>query len=172
MTLTHINSSNDPLLAGVPELYEEAFPPIARIESKSLLQLIDKHKKLDFIAICDKGNFCGFAMIWNLGSFRYFHYLTTLPECRNNGLGAQVIDAIRKQSPLPFISEVEPPVTEIQKRRIAYYKRQGLFIISDNPTTLNNYHTGNDLWLIGSEPATNIDFIQQEIIDKVYKIAH
>lgn len=31
MTLKRITSSTDPLLAKVPKLYEEAFPPIARL---------------------------------------------------------------------------------------------------------------------------------------------
>ncbi len=172
ITLKRISNSNDPLLAGVSKLYEEAFPPIARIESSKLLQLIDKHKNLDFNVICEDGKFCGFAMIWNLGTFRYFNYLATCPECRNMGIGAQVIKTVRNQSPLPFIGEVEPPVTEIQKRRLAFYKRQGLLVLSENPTILNNFHPSNDLWLISTEQVNNIDFIQQEIIDKVYKVSH
>lgn len=172
ITLKRISTSDDPLLAGVPKLYEEAFPPIARIESEKLLQLIDKHKNLDFNVICKDGKFCGFAMIWNLDTFRYFNYLATCPEYRNMGLGAQVIKTIRKQSPLPFIGEVEPPVTEIQKRRLSFYKRQGLVVISENPTILNNFHPGNNLWLVATKTVNNIDFIQQEIIDRVYKISH
>lgn len=172
ITLKRISNSKDPLLAGVSKLYEEAFPPIARIESSKLLQLIDKHKNLDFNVICEDGKFCGFAMIWNLGTFRYFNYLATCPKYRNTGLGAQVIETVRKQSSLPFIGEVEPPVTEIQKRRLAFYKRQGLLVLSENPTILNDYHPGNDLWLVSTEYVNNINFIQQEIIDKVYKVSH
>jgi GNAT superfamily N-acetyltransferase len=171
MTLRRITTSGDPLLSGVPQLYEEAFPPIARIESSALLQLIDKHQNLDFYAICEGEDFCGFAMIWNLGTFRYFNYLATRPECRNKGLGAQTIAAIR-QSPLPFVGEVEPPVTPIQKRRLAFYQRQGLVVLTEHPTILNRFHPGNDLWLIASQPLTDLDFYQQEIIDKVYKVAH
>lgn len=172
MTLKHITNSGDPLLAGVPELYEEAFPTIARIESSALLQLIDKHQNLEFYVICEGEEFCGFAMIWHLGTFRYFNYLAMRPECRNRGLGAQVIDAVIKQSPLLFIGEVEPPITPIQKRRLAFYQRQGLVVLTENPTILNHFHPGNDLWLLASQPLTNLDFYQQEIIAKVYKVAH
>ncbi len=172
MTLKRITTSTDPLLAGVPKLYEEAFPPIARIDSRQLLRLIDKHENLEFYVICKDDEFCGFAMIWNLDTFRYFNYLAICPWCRNKGLGAEVIDTIRKQSTLPFIGEVEQPISEMQKRRLAFYKRKGLVVISENPTILNNFHPGNDLWLISTNPVSDIDFIQQEIIDKVYKVSH
>ena len=71
MELIRITDSHNPLLSGVPGLYESAFPAVARIPSKKLLQLIDKESQMAFNVITVKGKFCGMAIVWDLDKFRY-----------------------------------------------------------------------------------------------------
>ena len=168
MRLIRILSSDDPLLAQVPGLYEESFPDMARIDSKRFLRLIDECPEMTFNVILDNEQFCGMAVLWELEVFRYFEYFATMPSCRNKGLGASVLKKVLAESNLPVVGEVEPPETEIQKRRLRYYERNGIHIEMKNPTILNDYHNDNLLYLVSTQPLDNPDECQRIIIEKVY----
>ena len=159
MELIRITGSHDPLLSGVPALYESAFPAVARIPSKKLLQLIDKEPQMAFNVISVKGKFCGMAIVWDLDKFRYLEYFAMLPHCR-----CQVC----RQSSQPIVAEVEPPETDIQQRRIAFYCRNGFHVDSQYPDILNGFHKDNPLWLVASQSLVNSDDCQREIIRSVY----
>jgi hypothetical protein len=66
------------------------------------------------------------------------------------------------------VAEVEPPETDIQQRRIAFYCRNGFHVDSQNPATLNGFHKDNPLWFIASQPLQDSDACQREIIRSVY----
>ena len=168
--LVKITSSKDPLLAQVPELYETAFPPVARIASHNLLALIDERPEVSFNAITHHGEFCGMAMVWELGDFRYFEYFAMMPGCRNRGFGARALKQLLQQSDLPVVGEAEPPESELQKRRIAFYLRNGFHVELENPRILNGYHSDNLLYFLSSRPLADADECQRQIIEKVYKV--
>ena len=170
MELIRITSSKDPLLEGVPALYESAFPEIARIPSEKFLKLIDICPQLNFNVITDNGSFCGMAIVWKLDQFWYFEYLAVVSEYRNKGIGRQVLKEIFLQTDLPIVGEVEPPVLDIQKRRLAFYGRHGLHVVSENPVVLNGYHSDNRLCLVSTKPLEDSEHIQCEIINKVYAV--
>ena len=98
MELIRITDSHNPLLSGVPGLYESAFPAVARIPSKKLLQLIDKESQMAFNVITVKGKFCGMAIVWDLDKFRYLEYFAMLPHCRCQGIGTEVLGELCRQS--------------------------------------------------------------------------
>ena len=173
--LVRILSSDDPLLAQVPALYESAFPKQARIPTKRLLELIDERNMMMFYCATVNDEFCGMASVWTLKSHTiYFHYLAILESMRNRGLGAQAVAQVLQRCVLyPTVGEVEAPVTDLQKRRLAFYLRNNFSIASENPTLLNAAHPGNDLYLISNK---NIDYcledVQREIIEQVYSKLH
>ena len=168
MELIRITDSHDPLLSGVPALYESAFPAVARIPSKKLLQLIDKEPQMAFNVITVKGKFCGMAIVWDLDKFRYLEYFAMLPHCRCQGIGTEVLGELCRQSSQPIVAEVEPPETDIQQRRIAFYCRNGFHVDSQYPAILNGFHKDNPLWLVASQSLVDSDDCQREIIRSVY----
>ncbi len=170
MELVKVTSSSDPLLAQVPFLYESAFPPIARICTQGLLELVEEHPAMTFNAITDNGSFCGMAVTWDLGDCRYLEYFAVLPSMRNKGIGAQALAALKGQSATPIVGEAELPVLDIQKRRIAFYLRNGFLVVSDNPSILNGYHSDNLLCLLSTSPLDDAEECQRQIIDKVYRV--
>ena len=88
MNLIKIQSSKDPLIAQVPELYESAFPEAERTNTERFLWMIDHCQEMSFYAITEDDNFCGMAVVFELGICRYLLYLATLDIHRNKGLGA------------------------------------------------------------------------------------
>lgn len=202
MELIRITNSSDPILADVPNLYELAFPPVARIPSerlrvletadaeqatkgragelssgKRLLRLIDKFPQMTFNVIVGRTSelcvtervFHGMAVVWNLGSFSYLEYFAILPASRCQGIGSEVLRTLRAQTTCPIVAEVEPPETDIQKRRIGFYRRNGFHVVTETPTILNDFHTGNPLWLLASQPLEDVNACQREIIRSVYQ---
>ena len=170
--LVKITSSKDPLLAQVPELYEKSFPEVARIDSQRLLALIDEHPEMTFNVITVDGEFAGMAVLWDLGRYRYFEYFAMVPSYRNSGIGAQVLKTLHQESDLPIVGEAEPPVSEMQKRRIAFYLRNGFHVELENPAILNGYHSDNILYLLSTKPIDDTDLCQQLILSKVYSVMH
>ena len=171
MELIRITSSQDSRLVGVPALYEQSFPVVARIPSDRLLALIDELPQMAFHVVCQEGTFCGMAVAWDLGTFRYLEYFALVPACRCQGLGSAVMASLLEASPLPVVGEVEPAQTDIQRRRIGFYRRNG-FTVYTNPAILNAYHPDNPLWLIASQPlaAADVETCQLRVIDRVYRL--
>ena len=174
MQLIKITSCSDPFLAHVPHLYETAFPEDVRTETARLLAMVEDCPAMTFNAIMDDDTFCGMAVIWELGICRYLLYLATLQEKRNKGLGAQTLQLLKAESPLPIIGEVELPTDEIKARRIHFYERNGFHIECANPAILNQAHSHDTcvLQLISTHKLDNLDACQQRVVDVVYAGLH
>ena len=70
------------------------------------------------------------AAVWKFENFVFVEHLATSPEYRNKGLGAQILNKIIHTSHKIVCLEVEPPVDELTRRRIAFYERNGMFFNS------------------------------------------
>lgn len=170
MELRKILSSNDPLLDRLPELYESAFPPIARILTRGLLEVIDEHNAMTMYAIVDDGVFGGMVVAWDLERYCYLEYFAIVPEWRNRGIGAKVLEELHRIVDVPIVGETEPPVSDLQKRRIAFYLRNGFIVVCENPHILNGHHSDNLLYFLSNKPLDDPDGCQRLIIDKVYRV--
>ena len=146
MKLIKIQSSKDPLIAQVPELNESAFPEAERTNTERFLWMIDHCQEMSFYAITEDDNFCGMAVVFELGICRYLLYLATLDIHRNKGLGAMTLRLLREETNLPIIGEVEPPTDDITRRRIAFY-----------------------VMLISTHPLSDADECQRRVVDTIYK---
>lgn len=175
MKLVKITSSSDPRISRVPELYEEAYPIEERTETKRLLQMIEDCPQMTFNAIMDDNDeFSGMVVIWDLGICRYLLYLAILNEKRNLGLGEAALKALKDESNLPIILEVELPSENLKQRRIGFYMRNGFHIETENPTILNSSHTYEDcfLMLMSSAELPDCEECQRRVVDIVYRGMH
>ncbi len=66
-----------------------------------------------------------FIAIWKFEDFVFVEHFAVNPKYRNQGLGALVLREIREMSASRICLEVELPETEIAKRRIGFYMRNG-----------------------------------------------
>lgn len=171
MNLIKIQSSKDPLIAQVPELYESAFPEAERTDTERFLWMIDHCQEMSFYAITEDDDFCGMAVVFELGICRYLLYLATLDIHRNKGLGALTLRLLREESNLPIIGEVEPPTDDITRRRIAFYERNGFHVELEDPRILNDAHLDPScvLMLISTHSLSDADECQRRVVDTIYK---
>ena len=67
----------------------------------------------------------GFAAVWELEGWRFVEHLAVDPQHRNRGIGAGLLAFLAKGR---CCLEVELPETDISRRRIGFYQRNGFFL--------------------------------------------
>lgn len=66
-----------------------------------------------------------FAAVYQFDTFTFVEHLAVAPSHRNGGLGALILRELGEISTARICLEVEPPETEMAKRRIGFYQRNG-----------------------------------------------
>lgn len=85
--------------------------------------LSKKEYALEYIIDSDK--VLGFVSWWKFDQFAFVEHIGITKACRGNGLGSKVIEKMIREHDL-LVLEVEPPNTDIDKKRIEFYKRCGM----------------------------------------------
>ncbi len=109
----------------VYKIFEESFPPDEMRSysgQKSLLQ-----KDFYKIYVLQDVEIKAFIAIYELGEITFIEHFAVSSACRNQGLGAKILKEIMGDKTKIYCLEVEPPLTEIAKRRIGFYRRNGFF---------------------------------------------
>lgn len=106
----------------VYRIMEESFPTDERrpyLEQKSLL-LDPRYSIYE-----DNG---GFLCVWEFDEFIFIEHFAVDKQKRNSGIGSKLLAEFLENSEKLVCLEVEPPDTEIAKRRIGFYERNGFFL--------------------------------------------
>lgn len=120
------------------------------------------------IAVKEENNkTLGFLSYWEFNDFIFIEHFATNPNIRGKGIGGQLLDEILSIDKLKVL-EVEPPHTDIDKRRIKYYERHGL-ILNDyeyyQPPYKEEYHDER-LFIMSSEILNRESFLN--VVKKIY----
>lgn len=116
--------------ADFPLFYDllcEAFPQTERRGEKEQRALfsLEKYK------VCAKrfsGKLAAIAY-WNFGDFRFVEHFAVDRTLRGGGIGSAFLREFVSAENSPCILEAELPEQEIQKRRIAFYQRNGFCLL-------------------------------------------
>lgn len=113
-------------------LYESAFPEYERRPTSDWQVMVEKQPGgFKAWAVTDENEaFCGFITTWAFPAFTYVEHFAISPEKRGAGIGGAAISIlINECAGKPVVLEVEPPDTEMARRRIGFYRRHGLSLI-------------------------------------------
>lgn len=172
--LRRITQGADQELQTLLSLYREAFPQEERREEGQLLRLVEEKKEMVFNAVKADGDLAGLFVYWEFEEFYYLEHLAVCPELRNRKIGQQVLDYADRELTGCRILEVEPPLTEIAARRIAYYRRNGYEVVEKTyeQPSYDGLKNGIPLWIMSNyremNPAKAIDTIQKEVYRNNY----
>jgi GNAT superfamily N-acetyltransferase len=108
---------------------EKSFP-LTEIRPKSGQAALFENKYYKIIGIKENDSPIAIAALWCFDNFVFIEHLATTPECRNKGLGAQILREIISSTHKTVCLEVEPPEDELTRRRISFYQRNGMFFNS------------------------------------------
>lgn len=110
----------------VYEMLERAFPVDERRPYQAQKKInADDHQKT--YVYKEEGELCAVLSCWELESFCYIEHLVVSERLRNRGLGQKILTEYRDRCDKRLVFEVEPPTTEMRRRRIAFYERNGFF---------------------------------------------
>ena len=121
--LRRITDAEHTMYAEALRLYDESFPLHERRERPSQESIL-RDPDYSFDLIFDSDEFIGLALFWEKAGFIYIEHLCILPEKRNMHYGEMTLNALKKRGSV-IILEIDPPVDDISRRRMAFYERCG-----------------------------------------------
>lgn len=109
-------------------IMEEAFPACEIRTREGQRALLKKPEYRLHTYPDDNGEPGALLTAWEFEKFRFIEHLAVGKSLRGNGWGSKIVADYQKADARPVILEVEPPETEMAKRRIGFYKRLGFFL--------------------------------------------
>ncbi len=121
---------NDSEFDRIFEIMENSFPTdeYRPYEKQKALLSNPIYKMLVFE---ENGIIMAFVAVYELCEVVFAEHLAVAKQYRNRGLGAEILKALALEGK-GIALEVEPPETDIAKRRIGFYERNG-FILNNYP---------------------------------------
>jgi ribosomal protein S18 acetylase RimI-like enzyme len=127
VSLLRITDPHHHLLDKLFQLYEETFPVEERRDHASLKNLMS-NQQMYFNAIFNENNLFGLIVYWHFDNLLFVEHFAIFPNFRDQGIGSKVITLL-KEKQLTLVLEVEPPNTDLQKRRIGFYLQNGIYVL-------------------------------------------
>lgn len=123
-------------------IMEEAFPSTEIRTYDGQKDLFEDEFYHLYGVIKEPNKVLAIVAIWDLNHFLFIEHLAVNKLYRNEGLGAQILQNIKKQWKKNILLEVEPPITMQSKRRVDFYERQE-FYRNDYPYEQPPLRVGN-----------------------------
>ncbi|MBQ9806961.1 MAG: GNAT family N-acetyltransferase [Clostridia bacterium] len=111
-------------------LIKTSFPPTERRTKEGQRALFDTEKVYQVYGSKNEETSAveAFLAVWELDSVLFLEHFAVDPNLRGKGLGSRLLCELAGMSDKPLCLEVEPPLNDIAKRRIEFYKRNGFFL--------------------------------------------
>ncbi len=173
MRLRLIKDTEDEAMDKIEELYNSSFPFEERRDFYLVKQLLRKHPLFFIYIIEHEDRFIGFISCWRLSHCTFIEHFATACNERNKGYGQTSLQLLVKQEKSPFVLEVELPLDDFSKRRIAFYQRNGFQILKE-PYAQPPYHPDGTLlpmhMMLWGEATDQLlfPFFLEEIYREVY----
>ncbi len=78
--------------------------------------------------IKDGADVKAFISTWRFDDFAFVEHFAVNPRFRNNGVGGKMLNELIARLNKTVCLEVDPPETDIARRRIGFYERNGFFL--------------------------------------------
>jgi GNAT superfamily N-acetyltransferase len=118
--LIHVTNPLD-LTEDLKQIYFDSFPPNERRDWLEIKELL-KHSGFILNQILENQKLVGLISVWNLSKFVFIEHFAILESNRGKGIGTQVLKQVIAENPTTLIVEVEEPITDAARHRIAFYE--------------------------------------------------
>ncbi len=123
-------------LTEIKTLYEQAFPKNERCDFEYLLK--GRYSNYEMFAIIKDNQFLGFIFVAIYKNLAYVNYFAIKENVRGCGFGSEALTLLKQKfSGFKIMLSIEKPVSDIQKKRLSFYKKNdfsesGFELISNN----------------------------------------
>ena len=111
----------------IHEIMEAAFPSNERRSYNGQRELIN-HKNYKLYLHKHKKRVIAFLAVWEFDDINFIEHFAVESAYRGSGLGEKILKEYLSHAEKPVFLEVEPPSTEIARRRIKFYERIGFHL--------------------------------------------
>lgn len=149
--------------------------PTKEVKEYHYLKSLFKDKKAKAITLKEEDKIIGILSYFDLRDIAFVDYFAISNDYQSQGLGHKMLSYFKEFINKPFILEVEHPEDTLTKRRIDFYKRNGLhlntqdYVVPAMPNISQELH-----FLLMSYPnaieAKNYPALYQRILKEVYQI--
>lgn len=109
-------------------LMEESFPSEEYRSYDEQKALLNNPAYTIYVLNNEHQDIMAFIAVWEFDDFAFIEHFAVNPNYRNGGIGARVLNEMVELLSITVCLEVEPPETEMAKRRIGFYKRNKFFL--------------------------------------------
>lgn len=157
----------------VYSIMEDSFPEDERRPYDEQKMLLNKENYHIYVVKNTIGRISAFIAVWNFKDFIFLEHFAVDSSLRNSGIGSRVLKDIKSKYNKIICLEVEHPESEITRRRVGFYERNGFF--------LNHYPYVQPPISKGKNPVplmimtTDREISQEEFIgikESIYKIVY
>lgn len=156
-------------------LLEASFPPEEYRARDDQRRALDDPAYHPYVLADESDTARGLVTVWDFDSFAFIEHLAVAPELRCGGRGAALLHDAFARHPKRFCLEVEPPETELARRRIGFYTRSGLSLNAAYPYIQPSLGAGRSpipLLLMtsgGTAAIETLDRIRDTLYARVYR---
>lgn len=126
-----ITTADNRLYAFMETLMKQSFPVDEYRDLAELRRFADTNPLFTVTVIFDGKEAVGFIGYWQLDDFVYIEHFAINPSMRNRNYGSRSLRQFCTEAKRPVVLEVELPETELAKRRIGFYERNGFILWPD-----------------------------------------
>lgn len=168
MEFLRLNDAEDFRYSQIFDSYSKTFPEEER-RSEDLFRALLVHPKANIFCIFDEISFIGYAVVWELSHFTFLEHLEVFEQFRNMQYGSKILSALYEKYG-KIALESEPPKDAISEKRIAFYERNGYFVLDENYRQ-PSYGAGKNpvpMYLLGNWHPEKTEHVAEEIYEEVY----
>lgn len=161
---------NPKLFDSIFKLLADSFPADEYRPRATLIAMLDWHTFAMYVEH-DGDNAKALMFSHDLGGMRFIENFCVLPEMRGAGYGGRMFDEFIKSEPTPVVFEVEPPVDELTRRRVNFYKRHGMLLDERKyiMPALGEGLSPMQLYLMSDKPLGDSFY---SVRDAIYRVAY
>ncbi|MBW8333083.1 MAG: GNAT family N-acetyltransferase [Prolixibacteraceae bacterium] len=120
-------SNSDDLSDDLKQIYIGSFPPDERRDWQKMKELL-QHSSFILNQVFENEELVGLISHWNLPNFLFIEHFAILQSKRGKGIGSRALKQVIAENLKTIIIEVEEPISDDARRRIAFYESAGFSV--------------------------------------------
>ena len=112
----------------VYSIMEDSFPADERRPYNEQKMLLNKDNYKVYVIKDTSCRISAFIAVWSFNDFIFIEHFAVDSSFRNSGIGSSVLNDIKNKYNKIICLEVEPPKSEITRRRVGFYERNGFYL--------------------------------------------
>lgn len=156
------------------QILAESFPPEERRTKEGQREIMNE-EAYRLYGCREEGELLAILAVWEFETFTFLEHFAVRKAARGGGLGGTLLKEFLADCRKTVLLEAEPPQGEIERRRIAFYERNG-FVVNrydyiQPPLQAGCAPIPLRLMTLGKPfPAPELNRIRDELYRAVYKI--